>query len=102
MSQTPMHFFVLNLVYIRPLAEVEELLDAHSLYLQAAFERGDFLLSGRKDPWTGGIIFARASSHEAIQSIIAEDPFLKAKVTRYEVIKFHPSRASAEFASVLG
>lgn len=101
MTQSTTHYYILNLTYTRPLAEVELLIDEHSHYLQSAFDRGDFLLSGRKDPWTGGIILAKASSQEAIQAIIAQDPLLKANVIRYEVIEFHPTRANADFSSVL-
>ena len=96
-----MHYYVLNLTYIRPLAEVEAVLDAHSRYLDSAFQRGAFLLSGRKDPWTGGIIFARAASRDDLERIIAEDPFLTAQVAMYEIIAFRPTRASADLAAVV-
>jgi uncharacterized protein YciI len=96
-----MHYYVLNLTYIRPLAEVEAVLDAHSHYLDSAFQRGAFLLSGRKDPWTGGIIFARAASRDDLERIIAEDPFLTAQVATYEIMAFRPTRASADLAAVV-
>jgi uncharacterized protein YciI len=96
-----MYYYVLNLTYIRPLAEVEAVLDAHSRYLDSAFQRCAFLLSGRKDPWTGGIIFARAASREDLERLIAEDPFLTAQVATYEIMAFRPTRASADLAAVV-
>jgi uncharacterized protein YciI len=101
MSPKTTHYYVLNLSYTRPIAEVEAVLDAHSRYIESAYQRGAFLLSGRKDPWTGGIILAQAASREELQSIIAEDPFLKAKVATYEIIEFRPTRASADLTSVV-
>ena len=85
-----MHYYVLNLIYIRPLAEVEAILDAHSRYIESGYQRGAFLLSGRKDPWTGGIIFAQAASRDNLEGIIAEDPFLTAPVARYESLNSIP------------
>jgi uncharacterized protein YciI len=101
MAESSMHYYVLNLVYVRPLPEVEALVDVHSKYIEAAYERGDFLLSGRKVPWNGGIIIARASGQAAIQAIIAEDPFLKEEVATYEVIEFNPTRSSADLATIM-
>ncbi len=95
------HFFALNLSYIRPVEEVDPFMDAHVSYLKSGYERGNFLLSGRKEPRTGGIILARASSREAIQSIIADDPFLKEGVATYEVTEFLPSRSIDELAAVI-
>ena len=101
MSPQTMHYYVLNLSYIRPIAEVEAVLDAHSSYIESGYQRGAFLLSGRKDPWTGGVIFAQAASLDDLQSIIAEDPFLTAQVATYEIIEFRPTRASADLAAVV-
>jgi uncharacterized protein YciI len=101
MSQSSTHFFVLSLTYIRPLEEVDPLMDAHVSYLKSGYERGYFLLSGRKEPRTGGIILARAASQEALQSIIADDPFAREGVATYEVIEFLPSRSIDELAAVI-
>ena len=80
-----MHYYVLNLTYIRPLAEVEAVLDTPiPRYIESAHQRGAFLLSGREGPWTGGIIFAQAASRDDLERIIAEDPFLTAQVATYE------------------
>src|SRR5258708_12459420 len=97
---TTMHYYVLNLIYIRPLAEVEAVLDAHSRYIESAYQRGAFLLSGRKDPWTGGIILAQAASLEDLERIIAEDPFLTVHVATYEIIAFPPTTPNADLASL--
>jgi uncharacterized protein YciI len=95
------HFYVLNLNYIRPINEVEVLVDAHNRYIEAGFQRGAFLLAGRKVPWTGGIILARAASRDEVRAIIAEDPYLRANVTTYEITEFNPSRASADLTMVV-
>jgi uncharacterized protein YciI len=101
MSQTVTHLFILSLTYIRPLAEVDALMDAHVSYLETEYMRGSFLLSGRKEPRTGGIILARADSQETIQRIIANDPFLQRGIATYEVIEFQPTKSISVLTAVI-
>jgi len=100
-TQPSTHFFVLSLSYIRPIEEVDRLMDAHVNYLKSGYAHGHFLLSGRKEPRTGGIILARTSSQEALQNIITQDPFLKEGVATYEITEFLPSRSIDELAEVI-
>ena len=67
--------FVIQLTYTGPLAEVDRLLDDHKRFLEKYYAEGIFLLSGRKQPRTGGIILARAQNIAIIEKIIAVDPF---------------------------
>ncbi|MDA8087677.1 MAG: YciI family protein [Nitrospiraceae bacterium] len=88
--------FIISLEYKKPLTEVDLHLPAHIEYLKAQYEAGNFLLSGRKNPRTVGIILSNAGSKEDLDKIIKEDPFIKHDVADYEILEFEPSMACAE------
>ena len=50
---------------------------------------------------TGGIIISSVSSKEELQTIIAQDPFSKFEIAKYEVIEFSPSMAGEGFEKLL-
>ena len=91
---------IILLSYLKPMAEVELFLEEHKLFLQRYFADGTFLLAGRKVPRTGGFILARASSLEALQAIIAEDPFHREGVAAFEIIETAPTMAAPSLASL--
>ena len=78
--------FLVLLDYLRPLSEVDLHMNEHRAFLSVHYAAGHFLLSGRKEPRTGGVIFARANSLEEVAQWISEDPFHKAGVASYEII----------------
>ena len=86
--------FVVSLSYTQPMAEVEKHLEAHRTWLDHAYAAGHLLMSGRKEPRTGGIIVMRASNLAAAQAILAEDPFHKAGVADYQITEFQLSKAA--------
>ncbi|MBB5192349.1 uncharacterized protein YciI [Silvimonas terrae] len=86
--------FVLLLEYVRSMEEIDALIPAHIAFLEKHYASGVFLLSGRQEPRTGGVILARASSRDAIEAIAMDDPFAIAGAARYRVIEFLPTRAA--------
>lgn len=90
--------FIISLTYIKPLEEVESLLEDHVEYLKEQYSLGNFLASGRKVPRTGGIILARGASREEIETIIALDPFYRHHVAEYEITEFSPTMTVDELA----
>ena len=63
------------------------------------YAAGRFIVSGRREPRTGGVILARAASTAEIEAVIAEDPFTSEGVAHYEVIEFLPGTWADEFAA---
>ena len=55
---------------------------------------GTFLLSGRKQPREGGVILATAASREALEAVLAQDPFHVHGLAHYQVVEFVPSMAA--------
>ncbi len=88
--------YLISLTYIRPVEEVDRFLDEHRQYLKKQYEAGSFLLSGRKEPRTGGVIISGLKDPEELERILNEDPFRKNGVAEYEVIRFTASMTSPE------
>ncbi len=83
--------FVVILDYIADLTEIDDALSDHASWLDEHYRSGLFLASGRREPRTGGVIFATGARH-AVESAVANDPFATQGLARHTVIEFHPSR----------
>ncbi|MCC6072051.1 YciI family protein [Massilia sp. GCM10020059] len=94
--------FIVMLNYLQPLAEVDKHLGAHREYLQEQYENGVFLASGPKEPRTGGVILASAGSREALQAILARDPFHVHGVASYELVQFTARAAAPGLEQLIG
>ena len=81
------HAFVLISTYVAPLERIEELVPAHREYLQERFANGLFVASGRRVPWTGGVIVARGERAD-VEAAVAEDPFTREGVAETEIVEF--------------
>ncbi len=84
-----MTMYVLLVNYLRPLEEVQPLFPAHREFLQRYYASGQFIVSGTREG--GGLIVAKiAGGREAVDAIVAEDPFTVQGMATYEVMPFHP------------
>ncbi|MCZ4303971.1 YciI family protein [Zoogloeaceae bacterium G21618-S1] len=83
--------YLIVLSYQGPLSAVDAHLAEHRAYLARHYAAGHFLLSGPRDPRTGGVIMARADSRELVEAWVAEDPFHRAGVATCEIIAWAPS-----------
>ncbi len=77
-------------------------LEAHVHYLEKQYASGNFLISGRKVPRTGGIIIATASNKEELMQIIAQDPFKQNDLADYEITEFIPTMTSRDLQFLKG
>ena len=91
--------FLLILHYKKSIETVDSYVPDHTKFLQKHYDLGNFLLSGRRIPRTGGIIIARAESEEVVRAIISEDPFAIHGVAEYEIIPFIASMTAPELAA---
>jgi uncharacterized protein YciI len=93
--------FVLLLTYIKPLAEVDALMRRHMAWLDAQYDAGRFVVSGRRIPRTGGVILARGDDREEIEALAAKDPFVSGGVATCEVIQFRASQTAEGLDALL-
>ncbi|MBB6037768.1 YciI family protein [Phytomonospora endophytica] len=89
--------FVLELGYTAPLDRVDDLLPAHVEWLDALYDSGMFIASGRKEPRTGGVILA-VGERAAVEAAVATDPFVLAGVCAYTVTEFIATKTAAGLA----
>ncbi|MFF4232791.1 YciI family protein [Streptomyces sp. NPDC001820] len=88
--------FVLELTYTAPVERVDELLEAHVAWLDALYEEGVFIASGRKNPRDGGVILAVGDDRARIEQIAAADPFTVGGVCEYRITEFIATKTAPE------
>lgn len=91
--------FVLELTYTAPVERVDELMEAHVAWLDAQYEAGVFIASGRKQPRDGGVILAVADDRGRIEEIAAADPFTVAGVCAYRITEFVATKTAPGLAA---
>ena len=96
-----MTMFIISLNYIKAISEIETLIEAHNDFLNKYYADKKFLMSGRKNPRTGGVIIAQNVTIEEIREIIKEDPFYQHQVAEYEITEFLPTKFNADLKAVL-
>ncbi len=64
--------------------------------MKSQYEAGNFLMSGRKKPRTGGIIISNVNTREHLDQILQQDPYYQNKVADYSVVEFEPGMTCAE------
>jgi len=92
--------FLVLLSYKKPLAEVDRHVAAHMEFLARHYASGAFLLSGRKQPRSGGVILATAADRTQMEAIVCSDPFVSEGVADYEIIEFVASTTAPALHSV--
>ncbi|MGR3807020.1 YciI family protein [Pasteurella testudinis] len=86
-------------VSVSPSTAAQTHLAAHREYLLAQFEQGNFLLFGPYEPRNGGgLILAHAASREALDAVLAQDPYFIHQAADYRVQEFSAAKIAANIA----
>ena len=93
--------FIIELTYKAPLSEIDASMRPHMAFLNKYYAAKKFLISGRKIPRDGGIIFAVGESREEIESICREDPFVSRGLADFRVIEFRPSQRAEDIDALI-
>lgn len=83
--------FILDLTYIKPTADADAHMETHMAWVQAGYDRGLFMASGRKNPRTGGVILARGDRGE-IERFCAADSFAIHGIAEYRITEIAVTR----------
>jgi len=97
MHQSGAKLFIIDLHYVVPLDVVDGLLPGHKEYLDQGYEDSVFLVSGRKEPRTGGVIIAADDSREAIERRVGRDPLVSHGAASVAITEVRPSLVSSDF-----
>ncbi len=87
--------------YKVPLEEIEPYIDAHIAFLEEAYAKGTFIVSGQMMPDKGGVILSPLTWRAEFDEILRKDPFIIHHLASYEVIAFEPSRFHEDFSSFI-
>lgn len=93
--------FIILLSYKKPLDHIDKYLSEHKAFLDRCYTRNYFIVSGRKNPRTGGVIISQLSDRKLLDQVIMNDPFYKNDLADYEVIEFIPGAHHPNFAYFL-
>jgi len=93
--------FIVLLHYVQPLAAIEAHIEEHRNFLDRHYAAGHFLASGPQVPRTGGVILVKGLTREELERVLAEDPFNREQVARYQVIEFNPTKFGAGIEAIL-
>ena len=85
--------FILSLTYTAEMSEVDRHIEPHMDWVKDGYDRAVFLASGRKNPRTGGVIFARGTRAD-IEALVAADPFTIHGVANYEITEIAVTRTA--------
>ncbi|MHB8370519.1 MAG: YciI family protein [Leptospirales bacterium] len=95
-------FFVVHVIYLRAFSEIDPLVAPHREHLDRLVADGRLLLSGPLVPRTGGLLVMRGQDRTEVERALAEDPYHKAQVARYEVLEFSPVKFCDELRTLFG
>ncbi|WP_430409116.1 YciI family protein [Kordia sp.] len=90
--------YIISITYKVSLEIVNQHLKDHVDYLNEHYKLGNFQVSGRKVPRTGGIILSTMKNKDELVAVLEKDPFKINDLATYEVIEFIPSKTSEAFA----
>lgn len=93
---------IADLTYIESIDKIEHYLEAHRAFLDKYYKKGVFILSGRKNPRTGGMIISNLDTVSEMEKIIQEDPFFKQGLAVYRCIQLEPTRYADGIEKYLG
>lgn len=92
--------FIIDIDYCSNLQRIDRLLPGHRRWLEEHFNTGTFLISGPKQPRSGGTILARGRTRAEIENLAATDPFILASAAVNRVIAFRPTTSTISLEPV--
>lgn len=93
--------FLLLSRYLKPTEEVDRFIPEHRAFLDRYYDSGLFIVSGPQEPRVGGVIVTVDAPREAIDAALAEDPFVRERISEYEIIEFTATKRARRFQEAL-
>ena len=84
--------FIIILRYTAPLEKIDAFRAAHLEFLDDGYAKNLFIASGPQVPRNGGVILAKCATKDALQTVLASDPFALHHLATYEIIEFTPTK----------
>lgn len=87
--------FIVSLGFKIPFEQFGDAVPRHRAFLQEGYDQGLLLMSGPREPRTGGVVLARADSLEALQTFFSHDPYLLEGLAEHVFQEFLPVKHQA-------
>lgn len=94
--------FIVISHYLKSAEEIDRVLPEHRAFLDRHYAAGRFLVSGPLEPRTGGVIVTGPMSREQIDSILADDPFVRERISEYQILEMRPTKRHDVLAEIIG
>ena len=94
--------FVIILTYKKPIEEIDKYLIEHREFLDKSYKDNFFVVSGPKNPRTGGVIISQLQDRNQLEDILKQDPFNIHDLANYEIMEFSPVKYHVDFSSFVG
>ena len=91
--------FVILITYKKPLAVIDEYLEAHREFLAQCYKNNQFIVSGPAVPRVGGIIISQLSDRKQVEELIKKDPFAANDLASYAIHEFMPTKYHENFTT---
>jgi uncharacterized protein YciI len=93
--------FLVLITYKKSLDEIDGYITDHRAFLDVGYKNNYFVVSGPKNPRTGGVIVSQLSNREQLEKILSKDPFKTHDVADYEIIEFMPTKYHRNFSTFI-
>ncbi len=93
--------FIVILTYKKSMDDVEKYFSEHRAFLDNGYSDNFFVVSGPKNPRTGGVIISQLTDRNKLEAILKNDPFCMHDIADYEIIEFNPTKFHADFESFI-
>ena len=84
--------------YVKPIEEVEAHTEAHRAFVRGLVAEGRLIVSGPREPRTGGVLLTTFETEVEAMKRMVDDPFFEHGIAEYEAIRFHPAKHDPRFA----
>lgn len=93
--------FIIDIIYKKPLEYIDQHLAEHRAFLDSGYRKDYFVVSGPKNPRSGGIIISQLKDREQLENILKQDPFSIYNLADYSITEFNPVKYHLNFASFI-
>jgi len=85
-----MKHFLVFIHYKVPVDQLGDNVRLHREFLQTGYDRGWLLMSGPRNPKTGGVVVARAPALDGLKEFFTKDPYKLLGLADHEFLEFDP------------
>lgn len=93
--------FLVLISYKKPIEEIDQYLLEHRKFLDGGYKNNYFVVSGPRNPRTGGVILSQLHDRNLLENFLKDDPFYIHGIASYEVVEFVPVKYHSDFSKFI-